>query len=242
MLGRVFREELRYWLADGTERIADFAMHPIRDAAGAVILLHPTGIDITERKKAEEALRDADRRKDEFLATLAHELRNPLAPIRNALAVVNVAYNDRETFKRATEMMDRQLRQMVLIDDLLDVSRISRGNCTRKERVELAPIVQQAVEIAARSPKLPTFVTVTLPPEPVYLDADPIRLSQVLSNLLNNACKFTDRGGSIELRAEARGNAVLLSVKDNGIGIAADMLEHIFEIRAGRSVAGAVAG
>jgi PAS domain S-box-containing protein len=231
--GTVFREELRYWDADGAERIADFAMHPIRDPSGQVILLHPTGIDITDRKLVDEALRDSNRRKDEFLATLAHELRNPLAPIRNALSVLDVAHSDRDTFKRATEMMSRQLAQMVrLIDDLLDVSRISRGKLRlRMEHVELASIVHQAVETCRPlADSSEHQLTVVLPTEPVYLRADPIRLSQVLSNLLNNSCKFTERGGRITLSAVRQGSDVVISVEDNGIGIAPEKTEGIFEM------------
>jgi PAS domain S-box-containing protein len=146
--GRIFREVLQYWDAAGNERQVDFAMYPIRDASGHVIFLHPTGIDITEQRRAEDALIDADRRKDEFLATLAHELRNPLAPIRNALQVMQLAGDNPATLEQARSMMERQLGQMVrLIDDLLDVSRISRGKLPLKlERVELASVIRQAIE------------------------------------------------------------------------------------------------
>jgi signal transduction histidine kinase/ActR/RegA family two-component response regulator len=185
-------------------------------------------------RRREQHEREADRRKDEFLATLAHELRNPLAPIHNALSILKLAYNDRETFERSTGMIGRQLAQLVrLIDDLLDVSRISRGKLElRRERVELAPIVHQAVETCCpiAEPAGQQEVTVALPPQPVYLDADPVRLSQVICNLLNNACKFSGQDGRISLNAERCGNDVTISVKDNGIGIPHDKLDSIFEM------------
>lgn len=184
-------------------------------------------------RRREQHEREADRRKDEFLATLAHELRNPLAPILNAISVLKLTYNDREAFERATEMIGRQLTQLVrLIDDLLDVSRISRGKLElRRERVELAPIVHQAVETCRPMADLAgQEVTVALPPEPVYLDADPIRLSQVVSNLLNNACKFGGQRGRISLTAERWDHDVVITVKDNGIGIPRDKLDSIFEM------------
>jgi len=231
--GNIFREMLQYWDAAGNERQMDFAMFPIRDAGGTVIFLHPTGIDITEQRRAEDALIDADRRKDEFLATLAHELRNPLAPIRNALQVLQLAGNDPATLEQARSMMERQLGQMVrLIDDLLDVSRISRGKLPLKlERVELASIIRQAIEtcrpIAESSGQ---DVTVTMPMQPVYVLADPIRLAQVFSNLLNNACKFTDPSGRIVVTAETRGGELVASVRDNGIGIPREKLAGIFDM------------
>ncbi len=178
-------------------------------------------------------LRDADRRKDEFLATLAHELRNPLAPIRNALHIMQLADDDSAAIDQARTMMERQLKQMVrLIDDLLDVSRITRGKLDlRKERVELSAVIGNAVDttrplIEAAGHSL----TVSLPPQPVYLDADPMRLAQVFSNLLNNAAKYTDRGGRLWLTAAHDGNAIVITVRDTGIGIPADALPTVFEM------------
>lgn len=184
-------------------------------------------------RRREQREREADRRKDEFLATLAHELRNPLAPIRNATLVLKLAGDDQDTLEQATETIERQLGHMVrLVDDLLDASRISRGKLElRRERVELAPILHQAVEtcrpLADRDHH---ELTVTLPPQPVYLDADPVRLSQVVSNLLNNACKFVRQGGRISLTAARHGKDVVIAVRDNGIGIPPDKLNSIFDM------------
>ena len=163
--------------------------------------------DITDRKRAEEALKKADRRKDEFLATLAHELRNPLAPLRSGLEVLNIA-RDPAVVGDTRKMMDRQLSHMVrLIDDLLDASRITNDKLTlRKERVSLRTVVETAVE--ASRPMIDASrhtVELALPEEPLWLDADPTRLAQVISNLLTNAAKYTPEGGSIELAAARRG-------------------------------------
>lgn len=186
-----------------------------------------------ELRQAEEALRDADRRKDEFLATLAHELRNPLAPIRNALAVLQAAPDDRELRQHASQIMGRQLAQMVrLVDDLLDVSRISRGKLPlHLERVELESIVHQAVETCRPLADAAQHqVRVALPSQPIVLNADPIRLTQILSNLLNNSCKFTPKGGVIQLSAERHGSDAIIAVRDNGVGIPPEKIDTIFEM------------
>ena len=189
--------------------------------------------EVAERRRAEEALVEADRRKDEFLATLAHELRNPLAPIRNALEIMRLADGDPAAFNRSRAVMERQVGQMVrLIDDLLDMSRISRGKIElRKERVELGRVVQHAVETSR--PQIETSsheLTIDLPAEPVYVEADPARLAQVLSNLLTNSAKFTPRGGRIRLSVERQGSDAVIRVRDSGIGIAEEMLPRVFEI------------
>ena len=183
--------------------------------------------------RSEAALKEADRRKDEFLATLAHELRNPLAPIRNAVQILKAKGPPDPELQWGRDVIDRQVQVMArLLDDLLDVSRISRNKLElRKERVELATVVEAALEtsrplIEAGGHEL----TVTLPPEPIHLDADPVRLAQVFANLLNNAAKYTEEGGRIWLTAERQGSDVIVSVKDNGIGIVAEMLPRIFEI------------
>jgi len=180
-----------------------------------------------------ERLRDSDRRKDEFLATLAHELRNPLAPIRNALQIIQIAGNNGPAVEQARAMMERQLGQMVrLIDDLLDVSRISRGKFElRKERIELAAAIKSAIDTA--QPLIDAAghqLMMSGSPGPVYLDADPVRLAQVFSNLLNNAAKYMERGGKIWLTVTPADGEVVVSVRDTGIGIPADALPGIFDM------------
>jgi PAS domain S-box-containing protein len=201
------------------------------DLALAEELAHRAGIAM-ENAWLYSEVRDADRRKDEFLAMLAHELRNPLAPIRNALQIMKQPGADGSVVERVREMMERQVQHMTrMVDDLLDVSRITRGKIElRKEVVDLASVVSRTVEtsrplIEDRHQEL----TVDLPPEPVCLEADPTRLEQVLANLLNNAVKYTDHGGHIWLTAEQQGSELILRVRDTGVGIAADMLARIFE-------------
>jgi signal transduction histidine kinase/ActR/RegA family two-component response regulator len=188
---------------------------------------------LEELQQADAQLRDTDRRKDEFLATLAHELRNPLAPIRNALQIMQLTADDQAAREQARRMMERQLGQMVrLIDDLLDLSRITRGKLElRKERVELAAVIGTAVDTAR--PLIESAghaLQVSLPTDPVYLDADPVRLAQVFSNLLNNAAKYMERGGSIWLAAERLDGEVSITVRDTGVGIPAESLTSIFEM------------
>ena len=199
-----------------------------------------------ERKRAEEALKasaeenesllaslkETDRRKDEFLAMLAHELRNPLAPIRNAVQIFRHKGLPSAELQWATEVIHRQLHQLTrLVDDLLDMSRITRGRIElRKEPVELSEILNGAIE--GSRPLIDKWdheLIVTLPGKPIHLHADPTRLTQVFLNLLNNAAKYTSRGGRIELRAELQGKAVVVAVKDSGIGIPPEMLPHVFE-------------
>jgi signal transduction histidine kinase len=177
--------------------------------------------------------RDADRRKDEFLAILAHELRNPLAPIRNGLQVMKLASNDGSVVEQARVMMERQLGHMArLIDDLMDVSRISRGKVElRRGRVELARVVQQAVETSRPLiEQMGHELTLDVPPAPIFVNGDLTRLAQVFANLLNNAAKYTERGGRITLRVERQGSDAVLSVRDTGVGIPAHMLPRVFEM------------
>ena len=206
---------------------------PIRDAQGKIVSGVVAWRDITERKRAEEALKDAARRKDEFLAMLAHELRNPLAPIRNAVHLLRLVGPAEPRLEQARDLIDRQVTHMVrLIDDLLDVSRITRGKISlRKERVDLAAAVVQAAEAARplMTRKRQTF-TVSCAPETIELEADPARLVQVLSNLLNNAAKFTEPGGSITLSTERNGDEALIRVRDTGMGIAPELHPKIFDL------------
>ena len=190
-------------------------------------------VDITTQKRTEALLKDADRRKDEFLATLAHELRNPLAPIRNAVHILNLQSPRDAASQAARDIIERQLRQMVrLVDDLLDVSRITRGKLElRRERVALATIMEQALE--GSMPHIDRSeheVTVSWPASAVYLDADAVRLAQVFSNLLNNACKYTQKGGRIRMAAERDRAEAVVRITDNGIGISSEHLPHVFDM------------
>ncbi len=218
---------------DGTTFPAHVTDSPVFDGHGALEAVIGVSTDVSEQKRAEEALREADRKKDEFLATLAHELRNPLAPLRNGLQLMGLAREDGAMVERTRVMMERQLGQMVrLIDDLLDVSRISRGKIElRKERIELAAVVQSALEISR--PLVETNgqeLLVALPPETVFLDGDLTRLAQVFSNLLNNSARYTPRGGRITLTAERQGAEIVVTVRDTGVGIPAEMLPRVFEM------------
>jgi PAS domain S-box-containing protein len=224
----------------GEARWMTYKVLTLPDAAGRPVALATVSQDVTERKRLEDSLRrvaadlsEADRRKNEFLAMLAHELRNPLAPISHAIQALRFAESDRTSVHAATKMLERQVGQMVrLVDDLLDMSRISRGKIElRKDRIELAPIVSQAAEATrALYKSMNHELTVTLPPHPIYLDADPARLTQVVGNLLNNACKFTDSGGHVWVTVEQDRAHAVIRVRDNGIGIAADQLPRLFEM------------
>jgi CheY-like chemotaxis protein len=188
---------------------------------------------VADRDRAHAALRDADRRKDEFLATLAHELRNPLAPIRSAAQIMRLAEGDHATTCAARAIIERQLKHLVrLIDDLVDVSRITRGKLElRKERVDLATVLQIAVEI--NRPLLESkqqHVKVELPGEPLLVEADTTRLAQVFVNLLNNGAKYSDARAEIRIRAEREGSSARVTITDEGIGIEPDMLARIFDM------------
>jgi len=209
-----------------------FLMHAQRALHGpsGVVLSH---IDISERKKAEQALQQADRRKDEFLAMLAHELRNPLAPLRSGLEVMRLVGDDPKAMARTRDIMERQLGQLVrLVDDLLDVSRITYGKLElRQERIDLGTVLQCAVETSQLViDEMGHRLNVSLPSEPVILNADLTRLAQVFLNLLNNAAKYSEPGGEIWLSAARQGAEVTVSIRDAGIGIDAHQLPEIFEL------------
>jgi PAS domain S-box-containing protein len=190
-------------------------------------------VDITERKQAEEVLHESSRRKDEFLAVLAHELRNPLAPVSNAVELLKLCADDPERIRQLQASMERQVRQLTrLIEDLLDVSRISRGQIDLRTRtVELGSVVRSAVE-ACRAALDQAGHRLTLEPsaESLWLEADPARLEQILQNLLNNAIRYTESGGHIGLATSREGREAVIRVRDNGIGIPAERLAQIFEM------------
>jgi len=219
--------------APGRTRYFTISYSPVRLEDGTVGGLLCTLIETTDRHRFEQGLREADRRKDEFLATLAHELRNPLAPMRNGLHIMSIAGLSNPSQRRAYEVMDRQLSHMVrLVDDLLDVSRITRGKLElRKERVTLASVIDSAIETtlplieAARHE-----LTIDIGQAPVELDADPVRLAQVFSNLLSNSTKYTSAGGHISLTAVLADGGVEVRVQDDGSGIPQDVLPYIFNM------------
>jgi PAS domain S-box-containing protein len=202
------------------------------DLALAMDLAHRAGVAV-ENTRLYQALREADRRKDEFLATLAHELRNPLAPIRNSLEILKIPRVDAATAQQTRDMMERQVHHLVrLVDDLLDVSRVMRGKIElRKEPVELASVLARAVETAKPLIEVQGHrLEISVSQESLLLDADPVRLAQVVGNLLTNSAKYTEANGHIWLTAQREGDRAVLRVRDTGIGIAPDMLSHVFEL------------
>jgi signal transduction histidine kinase/CheY-like chemotaxis protein len=208
----------------------DELLEPACEALGAG-LLQARSLEEAETQR-EQAAADG-RRKDEFLAMLAHELRNPLAPIVTALGLLRTRDSDAQFVARQRALVERQVGQLSrLVDDLLDVSRVARGKLElRKEPVELASVVSRAVEAA--QPLLTRFrhaLSVVPPEEPLFLVADPARLSQVISNLLNNAAKYTPPGGRVRLSVEREGDEAVLRVRDTGIGIDAELLPHVFDL------------
>ena len=214
-------------------RIYDYLLVPVIGADGEVEAVAGTTRDVTERKAMEQELREQDRKKDDFIALLAHELRNPLAPIRNGLTVLRLAGSDSEAVEETRAIMERQLTHMVrLIDDLLDVSRINRNKMElRLSRVTLADAVNTALETARPLIDAEGHVlTVSIPDRPIYIEADLTRLAQVFGNLLSNSAKYTRHGGRIWLSAERRGDEVAVSVRDDGIGIPEASLANIFDM------------
>ena len=231
--GELYEADYRIMQADGSVRWVSARGRVERDATGRPVRMPGVLVDITARKLLEEALRDTDRRKDEFLATLAHELRNPLAPLRNSLEILKMPRVDADTIQQTRAMMERQVHHLVrLVDDLLDVSRVMRGKIElRREQVEMANVIARAVEtvqplIAVQGHRL----ELSLPHESLLLDADPVRLAQVVGNLMTNSAKYSEANGHIWVSAAREGNDVVLRVKDDGIGIAPDLLPHIFEL------------
>jgi PAS domain S-box-containing protein len=227
------RSDIEIVRADGSVVYVQNDVEPLYDYDGTVCGCVSVCVDMTARRRAEEVLRESDRRKDEFLATLSHELRNPLAPIRNALELLRRADNDADVKERALAIMGRQLHQLVrLTDDLLDVSRITRNRLElRRDVIDLRAVLQSAAEttqplIDAAGHEL----TVELPPAPVWVDADFTRLAQAFANLLNNAAKYTHRGGRVRAAITADARQATVQVSDTGIGIAPALLPRIFDM------------
>ena len=224
--------ETPFTSAAGDEGYYQYIFSPVIGPDGSVEAVAGTTRDITEAKRAEEVTRIADRRKDEFLATLAHELRNPLAPVRTGLQVLKISPPG-PAADRAREMMERQLTHIVrLIDDLLDVSRIGTGKIElRLGRIDLRSAVASAVETSRSLIDIGLHkLTVTLPAEPVWIDADHTRIAQAVGNLLTNAAKYTPDRGRIDLVARRDGDWAVVSVADSGLGIPAEMRERVFEM------------
>jgi PAS domain S-box-containing protein len=233
-LKKIYEARGRLWhAASGGWRHFVARAVPISNEDGTIREWVGTCTDISKQHRAEEALREADRRKDEFLAILAHELRNPLAPIRHAIEISRMSVPGDPNFHWAQDVIDRQVRHMArLIDDLLDVNRISRNRLElRTEVVDLKESIDIAIE--ATRPFVDEnshHLEIVLPAEPIYLVADVARLAQVISNLLNNACKYTEKAGHIRLIVEPNEGEVVIRVIDNGIGISPDVLPRIFDL------------
>jgi PAS domain S-box-containing protein len=227
-------------LKTGEARWMAYKVIPLPGPDGEVIGFATVSQDVTERRRMEDNLRSlaadlsqADRKKNEFLAILAHELRNPIAPISNAVRALRMGVTDADAVRSTSEMLERQVAQLArLVEDLLDVNRITHGKIElRKARAALTGIVQQAVDAAGPLCRnLRHDVTVTMPPHEIYVDGDAARLTQVVGNLLHNACKFTDPGGRIVLTVEQEGMEAVIRVRDTGIGIAAEHVPLLFEM------------
>jgi PAS domain S-box-containing protein len=246
--GELVRYDVEVFARNGGREImlADFSLLPVRDDEGRVVLLLWEARELTERKGLERvvaqamrdeahwqrnAAEDASRARDEFLVKLGHELRNPLAPILTALELLKV--QDNQGSERARTVIERQVHHLVrLVDDLLDVTRIVRGAVELKpELVEMAEIVARGVEMASPLLEQRTqALSVNVPRSGLRLQGDPTRLAQVVSNLLTNSAKYTPSGGTIDVRAEALGREIVLSVRDSGIGIAPDVLPRVFDL------------
>jgi PAS domain S-box-containing protein len=217
---------------EGQRIDVSLTISPIKGEDGTVIGASKIARDITERRQHERLMREADRQKDEFLATLAHELRNPLAPIVAAAELLKHAKTLAPELRAATAILERQARHMThLVDDLLDMSRITSGRIRLQlEPIELAELLNSVIETYRQSAETARHrITVTSSSAPVYVNADRIRLTQVLSNILHNAVKYTPPGGRIEIELRTEGKQAVVSVRDNGMGIPAEMLQHIFE-------------
>jgi len=228
-----YDEEYRIVRPDGSLRWVRDRGFPIEGRAGEIYRIARISQDVSDRKLSEHRLREADRHKDEFLAMLAHELRNPLAPIRNAVHIMRSIRSDNPQLNIAQDMVARQVRHLSrLVDDLLDVSRMTQGKVTlEKQPIEIRAVIAEAVEtvrplIDERHQRL----SVLLPDEQLWVDADAVRMAQIVGNLLNNAAKYTPEGGSIWVSAERADVELIIRVRDDGIGIAAEVLPQVFHL------------
>jgi len=231
--GRPWEETFPLRRKDGQMRWHLGRAMPMRDDAGNVVCWFGTNTDISDRIEIEQSLKDADARKDEFLATLAHELRNPLAPISNAVQLWPFVANQPAQLDKLRDVIARQTQQMIrLIDDLMDVSRVTRGKTVlRQETMELRTALDGAIEtieplLTAQGHQL----SVDIPVEPIYVRGDVARLTQVFANILNNAVKYTPAGGEIKIAVERAGDQAIIRMRDNGPGIPVEMLQSIFEM------------
>jgi PAS domain S-box-containing protein len=214
-------------------RIYDYLLVPVIGSNGEVEAVAGTTRDVTDYKQLESSLVNADRRKDEFLATLAHELRNPLAPIRNAVHLLKMRDSRDETVRHARDLIDRQLQHLMrLVDDLLEVSRITLGQVNlRRARMELGPLLRDAVEaIAPAAAARRHRLRAAIPDDAIHVDGDTTRLTQIFQNLLDNAVKYTPEGGELTLRVVPRAKQVEVIVADNGIGIPPEVQARIFDL------------
>ncbi|MEP6790417.1 MAG: ATP-binding protein, partial [Ramlibacter sp.] len=239
--GKAYQIECRLRLKSGELRWFFVAGQVLKDAAGRAYRMAGSMIDITERKQAEQTLQEASRAKDEFLATLAHELRNPLAPIRTGLEILKKDTANGPPSQRARSIIERQLVHMIrLIDDLLDISRISSGKIRLEmQRVQLRTVIDTALETTRPAIEAGRHsLAVDLPEDEIWMDADLTRLAQAVGNLLNNAAKYTPPGGQLGLQVRREGTRAVIQVTDNGVGVPAEMLERIFQLFAqvGRTI------
>jgi PAS domain S-box-containing protein len=236
-----YQIECRLRTGSGTWNWFMVAGTALKDAAGKPYRMAGSMVDITQRKAAEQTLHEASRAKDVFIATLAHELRNPLAPIRTGLEILKKDAGNGAPSQRARDIIERQLVHMIrLIDDLLDISRISRGKIRlEKSRLPLRTVIESALETSRPGVEAGRHqLVLDLPDEPIQLDADFTRLAQAVANLLNNAAKYTPAGGRILLKVRREGREAVIAVQDNGVGIPPGQLERVFQLFAqvGRTI------
>ena len=234
--------EYRLRRHDGKYRWFRAQAVPVEDGSNQIKKWLGTSTDIDELKHIENSLRESDQRKNEFLATLSHELRNPLAPIRTAVHLLREYCQGNALAMPVLQMLDRQVNHLIrLIEDLLDISRISSGSLMlRKEWVEVAVIARDAMHATDSLMKERGHqLHVALPEQGVWLECDPVRVAQIITNLLSNAAQYTDNGGRIFLEARKVNDIVLFTVRDNGIGIPAELIETMFEMfKRGQSLNG----